>query len=206
MNLTIYSKEQDEKLVKVIVHEFFRAEAAFEQYTSTTLNDYINYQEGKRDIKLDLYRYNHYAMFVFHMYEYLNACFKRERKSTSNIGAADVEKLITFEVNKILRIWRESIEKGFAPSYANEFSYYDCECPEEFAKHFRGIRNNNGHADLRRIEAKGERISLSQFYLKYHKFLFLLFDFGRDWWTIERLEEVDLGDVSKFNLEIKKEF
>lgn len=194
-----YGDEIDKKFVKVIVHEFSRAQLSFNLFVNSGLT---NKQEFLNQLfSVDLFRYNAYALFVQHLYEYLLACFKRDRKNTVDILHNESDKLINFEVDKILRNWVNLIDHGYAPKWANHKSFYDVECPENFGNMFRQMRNSVSHADIRRIDG-GDRITLTEFYLKYHKFAYLLYDNALYWWRING--DVDMGDVTSFNKEIDK--
>ena len=72
----------------------------------------------------------------------------------------------------------------------------------DFGENFRVIRNSLSHADYRRIDGINERITLTDFYKKYHKYVMLLFDSGRAWWSIDKMGEIELGDVTAFNRSI----
>ncbi|WP_274307015.1 hypothetical protein [Solibacillus daqui] len=85
-----------------------------------------------------------------------------------------------------------------APSWVNDRSYYQEDCPIYFATDFRQIRNSLSHADYRRING-GNRITLSEFYKQYHKYIMLLYQNGRELWSIQNIEKIDLGDVTEFN-------
>lgn len=195
-----YDDEIDKALVQVIIHEFLRCELAFNQFIS--LGWWSNNLDTSEVTKINMLRYNSYALFIQHLYEYLVACFKRDRLNTSDIKSFELDKLINFEVNKILENWITAIDNGFAPKWANNRSYYDDVCPEEFGRDFRTIRNSLSHADYRRIQGI-DRITLSDFFKKYHKYVILLFQNAKYWWSIRDFSNIDLGDVTAFNKEIE---
>lgn len=190
----IHGDDIDSKLVKVIVHEFSRAQLSFNLFVNTGPTK--NKEFANQPLSVDLFRYNAYALFVQHLYEYLLACFKRDYQNTKDIPYNQTDKLINIEVNKILRNWTDGIDNGYAPEGANHKSFYDVECPEDFGTMFRQMRNSVSHADSRRIDG-GNRITLTEFYLKYHKFAYLLYDNALYWWQID--ENVEMGDVTNFN-------
>lgn len=194
INKPKYSDEVDSQVVKVIVHEFSRCTLAFNSFIH--LGPKNSDEIKNQNTKIKLLRYNSYELFVQHLYEYFVACLKRSKRSTKEIPYETIDKLINFEVDKILGIWREGIDKGLAPSWANHRSYYEDKCPEDFSSDFRQIRNSLGHADFRRIHG-GNRITLTQFYKKYHKYAILLYDNGHEWWSIE--EDIELGDITDFS-------
>lgn len=188
--------EVDRHLVKVIVHEFSRCRLAFDQFIR--LRD-IKYNNNLvTDRKLDLMTYNAYSLFIQHLYEYFKGCVTRGRKETGNIPPEIIDGLVNNEVNKILRNWRNAIDNNYSPQWANARSYYEDSCPDKFGTDFRNIRNNVAHVDYRRIEG-GNRITLTEFYKNYHKYIILLYDNGRKFWDIQEFEDLDFGDITSFN-------
>ncbi|MDN4078224.1 hypothetical protein QYF52_09780 [Paenibacillus polymyxa] len=188
--------ETDQNIVKVIVHEYFRCTVAFEsfvQYIPKNNTEFLN-----PDSKTNLLRYNAYSLFIQHLYEYFVGCVKRGYHNTRNIPGEKIDVLLNGEVEKNLRGWRIVIDSGTAPSWAKDRSYFEDQCPPEFGKNFRHIRNSLSHADFRRIEG-GDRITLTDFFNKYHKYVMLLYRNGKEFWTIDDLNEIDLGDVTAFS-------
>ena len=184
----------DQLVTKVIIHEFSRCTLAFNSFAHSFPKNISEFKN--QDTKTKLLRYNSYALFVQHLYEYFVACLKRSFHSTDNIDYKTIDKLLNFEVDKILRNRRDGIDGGWAPSWENHRSYYEDECPKDFASDFRQIRNSLSHADFKRIHG-GDRITLTQFYKKYHKYAMLLYQSGREWWSLE--ENIELGDVTNFS-------
>lgn len=190
-----YGDETDKALIKVISHEFSRSDFAFNLFfnlKSKTL------RRTPGDNNIDLMVYNAYSLFIQHLYEYLKGCFMRDRLDTSNIPHNEIDKLMKFEAEKMLNIFKILIDIGKAPDWVNERSYYEDEVPDEFGLHFRSIRNNVAHVDVRRIDG-GNRITLTDFFKKYHKYIMLLYNNGREWWSLEGEEGLDLGDITSFN-------
>lgn len=186
----------DKYLVKVIVHEFSRCQLAFQLFIKLRAEKYNN--KMVTDTKLDLATYDAYSLFIQHLYEYFKGCIIRQRKDTSDLPYEIIDKMVNEDVEKILKIWRENIDQKIAPKWANDRSYYEDQCPDDFGKDFRGVRNNIAHVDYRRVDG-GNRITLSDFYLNYHKYIMLLYDYACDWWSIEDYKNLDLGDITNFN-------
>lgn len=186
----------DSLLVKVMVHEFFRCQLAFEQFIHLKSITYLSNDHKSR--KNSMLVYNAYSMFIVHLYEFYKACVIRDRLDTSNIKPDLLDEILNNEVNKILRNWRVLIDNNLAPPWANHRSYYEDSCPESFGKDFRSIRNSLAHVDYRRIQGDG-RIKLSEFYKKHHKYITLLYYQGQELWEIRDYDNMDLGDVSDFN-------
>ena len=94
-----------------------------------------NIQEFENpDMKTSLLTYNAYAVFIQHLYEYIIACIKRDSLNTGNIPHKDTDEIINIEVEKILSSWRVGIDKGFAPKWVNDRSYYEEPCPSDLGK------------------------------------------------------------------------
>jgi len=191
-----YGDEIDKAVVKVIMHEFSRCEIAFNSFIISGPKSLSEFEKPSRTS--NVIRYNSYALFIQHLYEYLVACAKRDLLNTNEINFKVMENYILVEVNKILKNMLWMIDNNKAPSWVNARSYYENECPLDFPRDFRQIRNSHSHADYRRIKGD-ERITLSEFYLKYHKYISLLFQSGLDWWRVEDFEHIDLGEVTEFN-------
>lgn len=191
----------EKQVSKVIVHEFSRCTLAFDFFIMYGPRNHNQFEH--QDMQTKLLRYNSYALFIQHLYEYFIACLKRDYRETKEIDPVTVDVMIITEVNKILRKWREGIDGGWAPKWANHRSYYEDQCPDEFGKDFRQIRNSLSHADYRRIHG-GNRITLTEFYKKYHKYVILLYYNGREWWSIQKNEKIDLGDITDFSTLIYK--
>jgi hypothetical protein len=192
----------DQLIVKVIVHEFSRCTLAFNSFINYSPRSVEEFRNPSRES--NLYRYNSYGLFIQHLYEYFIACIKRDFKDTKGIPHDVSDALINLEVEKILGNWRFKINKGIAPNWVNDISYYEDSCPKDFGKDFRQIRNSLSHADYRRING-GNRITLSEFFKKYHKYIMLLYQNGREWWSIQDFNEIDLGDITEFNQQIYKD-
>lgn len=193
--------EIDNAMVKGIVHEYSRSKMAFNMF----VNSFPRSEKSFRgeNLGLNLYRYNAYALFTQHLYEYIVACLKRDRRDTGKIDFEILDNAINLEVEKILRLKRLTIDNKYAPQWENDRNYYEVSCPENFGSDFRQVRNSLGHVDYRRI-VSANRILLSEFYINYHKFIMLLFNFAEESWSLDKIEKLDLGDVTDFNVAILK--
>ncbi len=94
-----YNDEIDEMVVKVTVHEFSRCTLAFNSFIHLSEKSYRDNQSTIASVL----RYNSYALFIQHLYEYLVSCMKRDRNNTKEIPNDQIDILINTEVNKILR-------------------------------------------------------------------------------------------------------
>lgn len=188
--------EIDQNLVRVIIHELSRCQLAFDQFIHLKENKYGN--KLVTDMKLDLMTYNAYSLFIQHLYEYFKGCVTRARKDTRKIPPEIIDGFVNNEVNKILLNWQTAIDNNNAPKWANARSYYEDTCPDNFGSDFRNIRNNVAHVDYRRVRG-GNRITLTEFYINYHKYIILLFDNGRKFWNMQEDDDSDFGDITGFN-------
>lgn len=189
--------QEDRKLCTVITHEFLRAESSFSAFIHFT-SKWGNIPQGGNEEKqkaLAIAIYNSYVDFISHLYEFYQACFKRDRGNTDNIYYKDMEKLILRETNKYRRIILNLIDSGKREYYGlNDKSYYEEDIPVEFAKKLRTVRNISFHADSKRVESG----IVSEFYTKYHKFAIYLFNFSREWWTVKNYNDINWRDIEGF--------
>lgn len=91
----------------------------------------------------------------------------------------------------------DRIRCGKAPSDENDISYYKnlLPIPESFAKDFRMYRNKlAGHASYERTKL----LNLTEFYLKYHSYLYFLFKDVGEFWGRRGNDFPDLEDVTNF--------
>ncbi len=179
-----YSNDIDSKLVRVISHEYLRCQLSFNQFK--TLSELHIIEEKKRSIELNILTYNAYLVFIHHLYEFLIACFKRDMKSLKKIDFKVSDRWLNGQVDRILSNHLQLIDSGKAPKYFNQREFYTGNCPEEFGKQFRRIRNLAAHADHKRTDDT-RLISLSKFYDKYHKYIYLIFKDCDYWWSIKTL-------------------
>lgn len=176
-------------LTNALAHEFQRCRDAFGLYVvihSLVLN-------GNRDKKIAIGCYNAYVDFVSHLYEFYLGCIKRDGRFPKNIAGQEVDKIVNSEVRKLLKIRRDRITRGDAPSYENHISHYEVEVPEEFGTRFRAVRNIRSHACEKRSE-----FDLADFYTKYHKFVYLLFEEPQWLWNAELFPEHNWHAIEKF--------
>jgi hypothetical protein len=94
---------------------------------------------------------------------------------------------------------RRAIQNGTAPTWENNISYYPEKVPTEFAKEFRQLRNIGGH-----VSHKRSNLSLSDFYRKYHKYVYVLYRNGLGHWGLRAQEFHDLNEITKFSILIRE--
>lgn len=203
MTKFIAGDNTDISLCITIKHEFMRCEDSFKQFTHYAEILIIKGQTREISYKT----YNAYADFIHHLYEFLQACHVRDVNNTEITNKKGEERLavidgyVTFHTQRIFNNHYESIKNGQAPVWLNDIDYYEVEIPTDFAKDFREYRNKvAGHATHERIS----KLNLSEFYNKYHKFLFYLYQDSIYWWRDKGADFPDLKDVTEFSVLIKK--
>ena len=123
----------------------------------------------------------------------------REMGNTKELEAIEAERYIKSHAQRILTERRLAIQKGTAPVWENDISYYPEKVPADFAKEFRQIRNQCfGHDTHKRSNA-----SMSEFYEKYHKYVHMLYWNCRGSWGQRGEKFPDLKEITKFSFLIK---
>ena len=147
-------------------------------------------------MELAVKNYEHYIDFVAHLYEFYIGCIFLEPTLGEKLTAAETDRILTEEARKFLRLKLAAID-GTAHKWENDRSCYEVEVPDEFGKHWRFMRNRRNHVSLRRHT--GADITVSDFYTKYHQFVFLLFSMSQWSWKIKDYNEFNWGDIAEFN-------
>lgn len=186
--------ETDLALTTAAVHEMELCRQAFEKFVY--ISSLPIQMQGSKALKLE--RYNSYASFLQHLYEFYVACFKRDRNDTREISHSDLDKLLNLEVEKLLRNRRHAIEHGYAPSWENRISVYEVDVPLDFGASFRKLRNRTAHVDPKRT-FPGE-LTLGTFFATCHRFVFLLYHSGLAFWSIKDIEQFNWRAIEEFSL------
>jgi hypothetical protein len=193
--------ETDQRLVIAISHQFLRAESAFAR-----LNRYIarpsqlssvvtplRLFQDERQWEIDVY--NAYVDFLQNLYEYLIACFKRDRHSLADIDYKDTDTLIRIEAEKYHRNCLLLIAAGRGAEFGlNHKEYYEEPVPSDFGTKFRYARNMNTHADVRRVDTG----FMAKFFQGYHRFVMNLFFLGYGHWSADNEKTIPWKDISEF--------
>jgi hypothetical protein len=111
-----------------------------------------------------------------HAREALNIRITNKNLTRSEKAHLD-EAYISSHTQRLLTNRRTAIQNGTAPVWENDISYYPEKVPPEFAGSFRNFRNNHSHVTHER-----SKLSVADFYEKYHKYLLLLLQDAR-WWN-----------------------
>lgn len=190
-------------------HEFLRCEDAFKDFetyaTTMIMRAQVEAQGAPpstaEETRLIAYKtYNAYSRFIHHLYEFMLGAIAREIGDTKQLKPADKDWYIAGHAQRILTGRRQAILNGTAPAWENHISAFPEAVPAEFAEQFRSMRNKiNAHVTHER-----STISLSDFYDKYHKFVYMLYHNCRGHWSILRDKEFpDLNEITKFSVLIK---
>ena len=189
-----------------LTHTFFRCIDSFNEFRFLAEN-MIN--GNKNSNWLSYKTYNAYADFILHLHSFLEGCLARENnitniQSTKTMKAHQIiDNYINAHVLRILEYKRQDIINNNAPAWENDISYYSKEqFSLNFASEFRIYRNKiDGHVAYERAHI----LNLSQFYSKYHKYLYLLYQDSYSHWGKIGQDFPDLADITNFTVLVKNE-
>ena len=182
-----------------IKHEYFKCRDAFEQFRISAENLILSGHTKQKSYRA----YNSYSYFIHHLYEFLMACHARDYNNTNitnKKGPARTEflsSLIIEDSHRVVTSRIDRIKQGRAPSYENHISHYEklLPIPESFANDFRNYRNKvAGHASFERTQ----NLNLTEFYEKYHFYLYLLYVDVGEFWGRKSTEFPEFEDVTNF--------
>ncbi|KUM54036.1 hypothetical protein [Rheinheimera sp. EpRS3] len=182
-----------------IKHEYFKCRDAFEQFRKSAESLILSGYEKQKSYRA----YNSYSYFIHHLYEFLLACHARDYENsniTNKKGPERIEfldSLITEDTYRVVKARIDRIKQGRAPSHENDISHYEqlLPIPELFALDFRVHRNKlAGHASYERTK----NFNLTNFYEKYHFYLYLLYVDVGDSWGRQSTEFPEFEDVTNF--------
>ncbi len=183
----------------VLTHEFLRCEDSFKEFQNCAEEMIIQGQTREHSYKT----YNAYTRFIHHLYEFIMGCHAREVGNTDITNKKGDERIKIIEsyvmrhAQRVMNQYRDAIERGTAPTWVNDIRYYDVTVPFDFAKDFREYRNKAiGHVAYERAS----KLSLSEFYQKYHKFLYYLYLDSIHWWGRHESEFPDLKEITEFSV------
>jgi hypothetical protein len=183
-------------------HEALRCEEAFKDFEVLARQSIMVGENRALAFKM----YNSYTRFVHHLYEFMAGAFIREQHDTlaanGKNGTRYIEGYISHHAQRILTNRREAILNGTAPSWENSLSAYPEKVPGGFASDFRHCRNKAlGHVKHERAE-----LSLSDFYARYHLYLYMLYRDILSWWGLRdsELPFPDLKEITDFTVAIQK--
>jgi len=177
----------------VLAHELKRAKDAFNAFTDTA--SVRLFKDDNKELAIKSYEY--YTDFVAHLYEFYVGCVYLSDRHPKKPNWEQLDAILNEAAENYLALRRQRIDKGYAPSWENARSHYEVKVPESFGKHWRYIRNRRNHASEQRYT--GKDITVSDFYEKYHRFIYLFYTEPQWVWIIEDVETYDWGDIERFN-------
>lgn len=193
----------DEDHCIALTHEFLCCDDAFKRFEYYASALIIKGKSKERSYRA----YSAYANFIFHLYEFLLGCHARDAGNTEITNKKGeertkiIDEYITHHTKRIMNNYVEAIEKGKAPNWVNDISYYKGRIPKEFASNFRKYRNKVfGHVTYER----SSKLSLTDFYQKYHKFIYLLYYDAIYWWGKRDTNFPALKEITEFSLMLDK--
>jgi hypothetical protein len=189
--------ETDKALSATLAHEYVLCRESFDRF--------VRYAEinimGRRDKIIKIKSYDAYTSFLHHLYEFYVGCIKRSLKNTNDLDSATIDKIMNAEVQRLLNMRVNAIERGDASESENHISYYQIDVHSSFATQFRRIRNRTAHAITKRA-VPGTDLSLSQFYKDFHRFIYLLYSAPQWLWLVKDVEAHNWQAIEEFDLAV----
>jgi hypothetical protein len=197
--------KDDIDLCIALTHECLRCRDAFEEFKAYAT---LMIEKGE-DRWISYKTCNAYSNFILHLYEFMLGLLARDAGNTK-ITKATLGRKVTNEKERIKLIGdyishhaqhiltrrRTAIQNGTAPKCENDISYYPERIPKNFAEEFRKYRNKViGH-----VAHERSTLSLSEFYNKYHKYLYMLYWDALCWWGGRGEEFPDLKEITDFTV------
>ena len=191
----------DAALCIALTHEILRCDEAFKDFAASATRSILVGEDRALAFKM----YNSYSRFVHHLYEFMAACFVRDQQDTAAGSGKDamrfIEAYIRHHAQRILTGRREAILSGTAPAWENALSAYPEKVPADFASDFRLCRNKAaGHVKHERAS-----LSLSDFYDRYHMYLYMLYRDALAFWGRHGNEFPDLKEITDFSVLIQQQ-
>lgn len=188
----------DHALTTALAHEFILCKDSFERFAYYAGQNIM----GKRDKLTKIRSHDAYASFLQHLYEFYVGCIKRDQHEIKGLDHRLLDRVFNAEVRKLLNNRIHGIENGYAPLWENHISVYQVEVPEEFGTQFRRIRNRTAHVSIKRSRPNTE-LSLSEFYERYHNFIYLLYHSAQWTWSTKDIEAQDWKSIEEFDLSVQ---
>lgn len=181
----------DKTLTITLAHEFKRCKSAFRVYTVL----HLRLLNGSNDEDIKIGCYNAYVDFVAHLYEFYLAFIEHDARYPRNPKSEQIDEAMHIEATRLLKIRRDRILRGDAPSWENHISVYEVKIPEEFGRSFRKVRNLRSHVNPQRVD-----FDLGEFYKKFHHFLYLMYEESIWLWDADESNapKQDWGEIESF--------
>jgi hypothetical protein len=186
-------------LTPVLVHEYRRASLALQEFYAVA----AWLAGGHSDIEVRLAAYDSYGRFVHHLYEFYKGCFETDGPKSRVIRGARLDPLLQRETSKLMGDRADRIARGDGEARDNTESYYRQPVPEGFAASFREVRNQVAHASIERSRPSKGRVSLPEFFVRFHRFVILLYEDPYWIWQTHELSSIDWEEIGKFEDAIK---
>ena len=188
--------EKNKSLEAVLVHELWcckREFLCFINYASLLLT-----QGSSKEIKIIAFTsYGNYLRHLFSFYEGIiinrNKVLLKGSKGKENIR---INELVTEEVRKTIRNKRLVYENDSNLDIREIATLIESEVPDDFGFHFRQVRNRFSHVNPNRADT--EDISLADFFVRYHKYVLLLYSNALFSWDIKAIETYDWLEIENF--------
>lgn len=184
-----------------LTHEILRCEEAFKDFEALATQSIMVGENRALAFKM----YNSYARFIHHLYEFMAACFVREQHDTAAGSGKDatrfIEGYIRHHAQRILTGRREAILNGTAPAWENDLSAFPENVPADFARDFRLCRNKA----VAHVKHERATLSLSDFYGRYHMYLYMLYRDALAFWNNKGSEFPDLKEITDFSVMIRQQ-
>jgi hypothetical protein len=123
----------------------------------------------------------------------------RDRLDTEQLKKDMADKYIASYTWRILKNRRDAILNGTAPPWENHISAYPENVPPKFPEEFRKYRNiASGH-----VKPERAHLSLTDFYERNHKYLYMLYQDAKYWWGRSGEEFPNLEEITAFSVVVK---
>lgn len=189
--------ELDGALITTIHHESFLMKISHDEFVRLGEKQICAGLSATEQVLL----FSSYTSFLHHLYEFCVACFMREQGSDKGFsgptGSKKKDTLFQAEASRIFRGLVDKLHRGLGEGWENDVSYYDVVIPRDFGEKFRKVRNSTAHAISER--ASGD-IDLTEFYGKYHKFVYEIYRAAFRYWGRFNIEQLDMKAIGRFTV------
>lgn len=190
-------RELDAALVATIHHESFLMKISHDEFVRLGEKQILSGLSNVDQVLL----FSSYTSFLHHLYELYIACFMRDQGSDEGFfGKGSYIKrdaLFQAEASRIFKGFVDRIKSGQSEGWEHDISYYEIDIPDDFGFKFRKVRNSTAHAITERAEGE---VDLSDFYNKYHKFVYELYRSVFRYWGRYNIEHLDMKAIGRFTV------
>lgn len=188
-------------LTTVLLHEYRRASLAFQEFLAVA----ERLIGGDSKIQIRLATYDSYGRFIHHLFEYYKGCIETVGPKTIELKGVELDRRIQAETMKLMGHRAERIARGEGASWDNTEVYYREPVPAEFARDFRLVRNQLAHVSVERADPT-RRVSLPDFFVRYHRFALLLYEEPLGLWQVKEESAVDWKEIERFDDALKLQY